>query len=223
MAGSRNALRRRRRRRSGRRLKRGNCAALKSDNCFVNSGPDFCPGFRAKFGTGFRSSLINLYAGADSGPDFWAGFRAKFGPGFRRGWTDPGPKFGPESGPDLKPDSGTGKIILHTVELAPNRSMLMLSMQCESSKYASVASGWGQPGFWGRQAVSNSEPKTTKFAWSIFFQKTPPLSNRARRGISPKLEDSPSRPMGSNSLAKFVSRLGFKSKPVGYRRKKNFA
>ena len=78
----------------------------------------------------------------------------------------------------------------------------------------------GQPGFWGRQAVSNSKPKTTKFAWSIFFQKTPPLSNRARRGISPKLEDSPSRPMGSNSLAKFVSRLGFKSKPVGYRRKK---
>ena len=103
--------------------------------------------------------------------------------------------------------------------------MLMLSMQCESSKYASYSDGqqWRQEGsarILGSPGGLKFKTENDQICVVNFFQKTPPLSNRARRGISPKLEDSPSRPMGSNSLAKFVSRLGFKSKPVGYRRKK---
>ena len=106
--------------------------------------------------------------------------------------------------------------------------MLMLSMQCESSKYASYSDGqqWRQEGsarILGSPGGLKFKTENDQICVVNLFRKTPPLSNRARRGISPKLEDSPSRPMGSNSLAKFVSRLGFKSKPVGYRRKKNFA
>ena len=54
-------------------------------------------------------SSIHLYLGAGSGPKFETGFRSRFWPEFRPGWTDPGPKCGPASGPILKPDSGTGK------------------------------------------------------------------------------------------------------------------